>query len=138
MVMPKPEPEPKTNDVPERHLTKRSKPKREARAGFLEAVADGDKFLILIVFRGGWLDGVVMKRGLEGLEEWLGTSGFFEELSGFALGNGIIQMLGSARQRELASWLEAKGKRLIKMPPRNARQVKVIVEGVKSYIEGKP
>ena len=133
-----PEPEPKTEDAPERRRGKGYKPKREARVGVLEAVAGSEAFLIVIVFRGGWLDGMIMKRGLEDLEGWLAASGFFEELSGLAFGSGISQMLGPARERGLASWLEGKGKRLIRLAPRNARQARVIVEGVKAYIEGKP
>jgi len=108
--------------------------KREARVAYIEAMPKGRVFLVAIVFRGCWIDGIMIKEGYEAVgevEAWLAGSDYFEELSGIALGPGMMNVLGEEGAREVETWAESKGKTVLPLGTRNRRQAQVIIDGVK-------
>lgn len=113
--------------------------KREVRTSFFEELSGnrGDLFL-LIVFRGGWLDGIETGIAKKGPWEWLLSTRYFEELDSVELGQRLASRLGPEGLLELAERLAMGRKREKGLAPRNARQARVIVEGIREYIEGKP
>ena len=117
------------------------KPKRESRVGYVEAVPSGEPFLVTIVFRGAWVDGMAMRKGFQGcgdLKGWLRSLAYFEELAGVALGQGLSGLLGETGVREMGAWLQKEGMKLVLLAPRNARQAEVITEGMRAFLRGKP
>ena len=110
--------------------------KREARAAYVDAVPGADVFMVAIVFRGGWVDGMAMRKGFGGsedLEGWLCSLAYFEELHGVAIGGDLLELLGCGGVDRVAAWLEGKGKRVMPLALRNAKQAGVIMEGLRSY-----
>ena len=110
--------------------------KREVRAAYVDAVNGADVFLVAIVFRGGWVDGMAMRKGFSGsedLEGWLGSLAYFEELHGVAIGGDLLELLCCGGAGRVAAWLEGKGKRVMPLVLRNAKQAGVIMEGLRSY-----
>jgi hypothetical protein len=111
--------------------------KREARTAYIEAIPNEQVFLIAIVFRGCWIDGIIIKKGYKSVEEveaWLTCLNYFEELTGIALGHAMISVLGKEGRREIETWVEGKGKTIILLGSRNRSQAQVIIEGVKQAL----
>ena len=111
--------------------------KREARIAYLEIVGREPLSIITIVFRGCWMDGMLLLRSfesLEGLEHWLEGSTYFKELNGIALGDRLAGRISPGGQEELGRWIEGCDKAILKLVPRNQRQAKVIVEGLSEFL----
>jgi hypothetical protein len=111
--------------------------KREARVAYIEAVPKGRVFLVAIVFRGCWIDGIMIREGYEAareVEAWLAGSDYFEELSGIALGLEMINVLGAGGVRDVEEWAESKGKTVLPLGARNRHQAQVIIDGVKQAL----
>jgi len=115
----------------------RGRLKREARVAYIEAIPRGRVFLIAIVFRGCWIDGIMIRGGYEAvgeLEAWLAGSDYFEELSGIALGLEMMNVLGGAGVRDVERWAEGKGKMVLPLGARNRQQAQVIIDGLKQAL----
>jgi hypothetical protein len=115
----------------------RKRLKREARVAYIEAIPKDHVFLVAIVFRGCWIDGIVIKEGdksAEEVEAWLAGSNYFEELTGIALGPEMTGLLGKGGKREVETWSEGKGKKIIPLGSRNRDQAQVIIDGVKQAL----
>lgn len=115
----------------------RARLKREARVAYIEAIHKDHLFLAVIVFRGCWIDGIMIKRdhkSTEELEAWLTSLNYFEELTGIALGPEITDLLGKGGKRKVEAWSESKGKKIIPLGSRNRDQAKVIINGVKQAL----
>jgi hypothetical protein len=108
--------------------------KKEARIAHVEALPGGS--LLVIVFRGGWIDGLSAfpgRPGKGGAAEWLEGSKYLEELRGISLGDGM----GATEAAEVRGWARSKGLPEAVVGERNRRQAKVIAEGFGRLLEGK-
>jgi hypothetical protein len=86
---------------------------------------------VLFVFRGGWIDAIAMKRGVKDLEdlvEWLRDTGYFEEISGIAFGEGFRGAIGENMNEKCL------GIPLMSVSPRNRRDAEVVIEGVRKWL----
>jgi len=108
--------------------------KREARVAYIEAIPKGRVFLVAIVFRGCWIDGIMIREGVGGVEGWLAGSDYFEELSGIALGLEMMNVLGEGGAKDMKNWAESKGKTILPLGARNRHQAQVIIDGVKQAL----
>ena len=115
----------------------RERLKREARVAYIEAISKDHLFLVAIVFRGCWIDGIMIiedHKSAEEVEAWLAGSNYFEELTGIALGPEIIDLLGKGGKIKVEAWSESKGKKIISIGSRNRDQARVIINGVKQIL----
>ncbi|MCX8182271.1 MAG: hypothetical protein N3D12_04060 [Candidatus Methanomethyliaceae archaeon] len=112
-------------------MRERSQKKREARKAYVEYIREGGGMLVLFVFRGGWIDAIVMKRGLKGLGElvtWLRETGYFEEVSGIAFGEGFRGAIGGdLGEKNL-------GMPMVSLSPRNRCDAEAIIEGIRHWL----
>lgn len=102
--------------------------KREARVALVEALKRGA--VIVIIFRGGWIDGIMVNRGptrLEELEKWLEVSPYFRELHGLAIGKDFLEVMGDDGACEFRAWAVSMGKEILEAGARNLRQAGVII-----------
>ena len=105
--------------------------KRETRRAYVEYIREGGGMTVLFVFRGGWIDAIAMRRGIRGLVDlfsWLKETGYFEEISGIAFGEGFKEAFGEKTGEEN---LEIP---LVKPSARNRGDAKVIIEGVRQWL----
>ncbi|MGQ9759518.1 MAG: hypothetical protein ACUVQ5_02975 [Candidatus Methanomethylicaceae archaeon] len=105
--------------------------KREARVAFVEYIEDGD-LTVAFIFRGGWIDGITMARGLKdfkGLEAWLKETGYLEELSGISLGEGMRLALGERLNGGVI------GLPVLEVRSRNRREAEVIIKGIREWFK---
>ena len=105
--------------------------KRETRKAYVDYIPEGRGITVLFVFRGGWIDAIAMKRGikdLEGLVEWLKETGYFEEISGIAFGEGFMSAIGGKMNEKFL------GMPLMSVSPRNRRDAEVVIEGVRKWL----
>ncbi len=105
--------------------------KKEARIARFEALPGGR--VLVVVFRGGWIDGISSFPAKGGAAGGLDGSRYLEELRGISIGEG----LGAAESAELRGWAEGKGLPEVEAGERNVRQAKVIAEGFGRFLEGK-
>jgi hypothetical protein len=108
--------------------------KKESRVARIEALPRGGS--LIIVFRGGWVDGLSAIAGgadKEGAADRLEGSKYLEELRGISLGEGL-EVAEAARLR---SWARSKGLPEVEMGARNRRQARVLAEGFSQLLEGK-
>lgn len=105
--------------------------KRETRRGYVDYIQEGGGVVVLFVFRGGWIDAIVMKRGLHDLRDlvnWLKETGHFGEISCMAFGEGFRKAFGG---NMVEKYLEIP----LKSPsPRNVGDANVIIEGIKQWL----
>ncbi|MBC7112998.1 MAG: hypothetical protein H5T34_03095 [Candidatus Methanomethyliales bacterium] len=105
--------------------------KRETRKAYVDYIPEGRGIVVLFVFRGGWIDAIVMKRGakdLEDLVKWLRETGYFEEISGIAFGEGFRSAIGWKMNEKYL------GIPLMDVPPRNRRDAEVVIEGIRKWL----
>jgi hypothetical protein len=108
--------------------------KKEARIARVEGLPGGS--ILVIVFRGGWIDGLSAFPGIAGrggVAEWLDGSRYLEELRGISMGEG----LGVAEAAEVSGWAKTKGLPEVVIGERNRRQARVIAEGFRQLLQGK-
>lgn len=105
--------------------------KKEARIACLEPLPGGG--VLVIVFRGGWIDGLLAFPEGRGAAGGLEASRFMRELRGICLGEG----LAGADAAELRGWAGAKGLPEVEVGERNRGQARVIAEGFGRLLGGK-
>lgn len=111
--------------------------KREARIAYIEVMKEDPVSVIAIIFRGCWMDGMLIATGcssVEGVKGWLGGSAYFLELNGIAFGEAMAEYFGSKGLEDLEAWMKENGKGTFKLAQRNQKQARVIVEGVSSFL----
>jgi hypothetical protein len=113
--------------------------KRETRVAFIESLSGAMGYSVAVIFRGGWIDGIIAGRllGADAMEKWLEGSVYFKELNGIAIGSGMAQALGPETLREVEEWALEKKKTLMPLGRRNREQASVIIDGLKDAIRGK-
>ena len=113
--------------------------KRETRVAFLESLLGAMGYSVAIIFRGGWIDGIITGRPMDAgeLEKWLEGSVYFKEINGIAIGSGMAQVLGPKALKDVEQWALGKKKARTPLGRRNARQASVIVDGLRGAIQGK-
>lgn len=105
--------------------------KKEARIAHIEALPR--RSILVLVFRGGWIDGLSVLPAKGGAAGWLEGSRYLQELRGISIGDS----LGAADAADLRAWARAKGLPEAKVGQRNIRQARVIAEGFARLLEGK-
>ena len=111
--------------------------KREARIAYIEVMKEDPVSVIAIIFRGCWMDGMLIATGcssVEGIKGWLGGSEYFLELNGIAFGEAMTEYFGNKGLENLESWMKENGKGAFKLGQRNQKQARVMVEGVSSFL----
>jgi hypothetical protein len=111
----------------------------EADAG-QEIGEKGKMAVIMIVFRGAWLDGMMVMKGVDSLEQLEGRiagSNYFEELKGFALGRDFLSVLGQEGERAFEAWTADLGKGMLMLGNRNRELAEVMVRGIGEGLRGK-
>jgi hypothetical protein len=111
--------------------------KREARIAYIEVIKEDPVSVIAIIFRGCWMDGMLIATecsSVEDIKGWLGGSEYFLELSGIAFGEAIVEYYGSKGLEDLESWMKESGKGTFQLGQRNLKQAQVIVDGVSSFL----
>jgi hypothetical protein len=108
--------------------------KKEARIARIEVLPGGSA--LIIVFRGGWVDGLSALAGGVGqgrVAGWLEGSKYLEELKGISLGEGF----GTGEAAGLRAWARSRGLPEVEIGARNRKQAQVLVEGFDRLLEGK-
>lgn len=111
--------------------------KREARIAYIEVIKEDPVSVIAIIFRGCWMDGMLIATGyssVEDIKDWLGKSEYFLELNGIAFGKTMAEYLGSKGLKDLESWMKECGKGTFQLGQRNQKQAQVIVDGVSAFL----
>jgi len=92
--------------------------------------------LLIVIFRGGWIDTITSceAEDAEDIINWFRSSGYVEEIRGFATGEGLSALQGVS---ELEDWLAKHGIERAELSARNLKQVSVIMEGLKEYHRSK-
>ncbi|MEM3882998.1 MAG: hypothetical protein QXO23_06410 [Candidatus Methanomethyliaceae archaeon] len=112
-------------------MMEKGRGKRETRRGYVDYLQEGGGVVVLFVFRGGWIDAIVMKRGLQDLRDlvsWLKETGYFEGISGIAFGEGFRKAFGGNMGEK---YLEIP----VKSPSsRNVGDANVIIEGIRQWL----
>jgi hypothetical protein len=111
--------------------------KREARIAYIEVMKEDPVSVITIIFRGCWMDGMMIATGcnsVEGIKDWLGGSEYFLELNGIAFGEAMAECFGSKGLEDLESWMKEVGKGTFRLGQRNQMQARVIVDGVSAFL----
>ena len=112
--------------------------KKEARIARVEGLPAGG--VLIIIFRGGWIDGLagLMAGGRpEPVIGWLGGSKYWEELKGISLGENLEASIGAGGSSRVREWAKSKGLPEVGIGARNRRQARVLAEGFLSLLEGK-
>lgn len=106
--------------------------KRESRTAYVEYIKEGGGMALAFVFRGGWIDAIVMTREIKSPKElvnWLKEAGYYEELSGIALGEGMRRILGGQGSDEIGLGLP-----IVEICSRNRIQADVIIDGIRQWL----
>lgn len=108
--------------------------KKEARVARIEALPGGGA--LVIVFRGGWIDGISSLAGggeRGGVASLLEGSRYSEGLRGISIGKGL-----GAREAEGArEWAGSRGIPVVEIGARNREQARVLAEGFGRLLKGK-
>jgi hypothetical protein len=108
--------------------------KKESRMARIEALPRGGA--LIIIFRGGWIDGLSAFPGGEiqgDVAGWLDRSRYSEELRGISIGSG----LGEEETKGLKAWARSKGIKEVEIVGRNKRQSQVLLDGFRQLLSGK-
>ncbi len=105
--------------------------KKEARIARFEALPGGG--VLVVVFRGGWIDGISTLPAEGGAVGVLDGSRFLQELRGISIGDGLV----AAESAGLRGWARGRGLPEVEAGERNVRQARVIAEGFGRFLEGK-
>jgi hypothetical protein len=99
--------------------------KKEARIAFVDCI--NDNIVITIIFRGCWIDGICIKKGVKDYNDlisWLMKEGYYYEIRGFHLSENVVKIFG--HQNHLP---------IIKTCKRNINSARVIIEGIKKWLK---
>lgn len=99
--------------------------KKEIRVAFVDCI--NHNIIIAIIFRGCWINGICIKRGIKSYDElisWLMEEGYYYEIRGFYFTENIRKIFGDKSDLPI-----------MRICKRNIDSAKVIIEGIKKWLK---